>query len=175
MQLLWFLNLILHFWIGRGKFLLVYKAPIRQFQFKNPSHKPISLQTFNYYYIVCFTTIVAGCCCARQTFNSRTHFITNLQKTSSHSCICLLACNWCNNACNYKYMHSYNDAISSTNFEHDRSTCENFMHTEKSFRNLIKLTWNRIVFPIFRLIWSQTDVRLDPDQSKNGKYNLISG
>ena len=48
------------------------------------------------------------------------------------------------------------------------------IHTEKSFRNLIKSTWNQIVFTIFRLIWIQTDVRLDPNQSENGKYNLIS-
>ena len=33
-------------------------------------------------------------------------------------------------------------------------------HTEKYFRNLIKSTWNQIVFTIFRLIWIQTDVRL---------------
>jgi len=26
-----------------------------------------------------------------------------------------------------------------------------------------------------RLIWNQTDVRLVPNQSENGKYNLISG
>ena len=49
------------------------------------------------------------------------------------------------------------------------------VHTEKSFRNLIKSTWNQIAFTIFRLIWTQTDVRLDPNQSVHGKYNLISG
>ena len=48
-------------------------------------------------------------------------------------------------------------------------------HTEKSFRNLIKSTWNQIVFTILRLIWNQTDVRLVPNKSENGKYNLISG
>ena len=48
-------------------------------------------------------------------------------------------------------------------------------HTEKSFRNIIKSTRNQIVFTIFRLIWIQTDVRLDPNQSEIGKYNLISG
>ena len=42
-------------------------------------------------------------------------------------------------------------------------------------RNLIKSTRKQIVFTIFRLIWIQTDVRLDPNQSENGKYNLISG
>ena len=31
-----------------------------------------------------------------------------------------------------------------------------------------------IVFFIFSLIWNQTDVRLVPNQSENGKYNLIS-
>ena len=35
------------------------------------------------------------------------------------------------------------------------------LHTEKSFRNLIKWNRNQIVFNIFRLIWNQTDsVRL---------------
>jgi len=43
-------------------------------------------------------------------------------------------------------------------------------HTEKYFRNLIKLTRNQIVFTIFRLIWNQKDGRLDPNQSENGKY-----
>ena len=49
------------------------------------------------------------------------------------------------------------------------------LDTEKSFRNLIKSTWNQSVFTIFRLIWNQTDVRLDPNQSENGIHNLISG
>ena len=49
------------------------------------------------------------------------------------------------------------------------------VHTDKSFWNLIKSTRNQIVFTIFRLIWIQIDVRLDPNQSKNGKYNLILG
>jgi len=49
------------------------------------------------------------------------------------------------------------------------------MHAEKSFRNIIKSTRNRIVFTIFRLISNQTDIRLVPNQSENGKYNLISG
>ena len=48
-------------------------------------------------------------------------------------------------------------------------------YTEIYFRNLIKSTRNQIIFTIFRLIWNQTDVRLDPNQSKDGKYNLISG
>ena len=49
------------------------------------------------------------------------------------------------------------------------------IHAEKYFQNLIKSTRNQIVFTIFRLIWNQTDIRLDPNQSENGKYNLISG
>ena len=48
-------------------------------------------------------------------------------------------------------------------------------HTEKYFLNLVELTRNQIVFTIFRLIWIQTGFRLDPNQSENGKYNLISG
>ena len=51
-------------------------------------------------------------------------------------------------------------------------TCD-YVHTEKYFRNLIKSQRNQIVFIIFWLISNQTDVRLDPNQSKNGKYNLI--
>ena len=47
-------------------------------------------------------------------------------------------------------------------------------HTEKSFRNLIKPTRNQIVFTMHRLIWNQRDIRLVPNQSENGKYNLIS-
>ena len=46
--------------------------------------------------------------------------------------------------------------------------------TEKSFRKLIKSNRNQIVFTLYLLIWNQTDVRLDPNQSENGKYNLIS-
>ena len=49
------------------------------------------------------------------------------------------------------------------------------IHREKSFRNLIKSNQNQIVFTIFRLIWNQTEVLFDPNQSKNGKYNPISG
>ena len=49
------------------------------------------------------------------------------------------------------------------------------IRTEKYFQNLIKATRNQIVFTTFRLIWNQTDVRLVPNQSENGKYNLISG
>ena len=49
------------------------------------------------------------------------------------------------------------------------------IHTEKSFRNLIQSNQNQIIFTIFSLIRNQTDVRLVPNQPKNGKYNLISG
>ena len=49
----------------------------------------------------------------------------------------------------------------------------NSLHTENFFRNLIKSNRNQIVFTIFRLIWSQTDVRSVSNYSKNGKYNLI--
>ena len=48
-------------------------------------------------------------------------------------------------------------------------------HTGKSFRNLIKSNRNQILYTIFQLIWNQTDVRLVPNQSENGKYNLIRG
>ena len=47
--------------------------------------------------------------------------------------------------------------------------------TGKCFRNLFKSTRNQILFTIFRLIWNQTDVHLNPNQSENSKYNLISG
>ena len=33
------------------------------------------------------------------------------------------------------------------------------IHTEKSFRNLIKSNRNKIVLTIFRLIWNQTEDR----------------
>ena len=33
---------------------------------------------------------------------------------------------------------------------------------------------NQIVFTIFRLIWIQTEFGMDPNQSENGKYYLIS-
>ena len=49
------------------------------------------------------------------------------------------------------------------------------VQTEKYFRNLIKSTRNQIVFTLFQSIWIQTNFRLDPNQSENGKYNLISG
>ena len=41
-------------------------------------------------------------------------------------------------------------------------------------QNLVKSNRNQIVFTFFRQIWNQTDVRLVPNQSENGKYNLIS-
>ena len=48
-------------------------------------------------------------------------------------------------------------------------------HRENFFKNLIKSTWNQIVFTISWLFWTQTDVRLDPNQLEIRKYNLISG
>ena len=56
-----------------------------------------------------------------------------------------------------------------------QSVFSHFLRTEKYFRNFIKSTRNQILFTIFRLIWNQTKVRLVPNQSVNGKYNLISG
>ena len=50
-----------------------------------------------------------------------------------------------------------------------------WVHTEKSFRNLIKSNPIQVVFTMHRLIWDQTEVRLVPNQSVHGKYNLISG
>ena len=42
-------------------------------------------------------------------------------------------------------------------------------------RNLIKSNRNQIVYTIFRLIWNKNQrVRLDSNQSENGKCNLIS-
>ena len=48
------------------------------------------------------------------------------------------------------------------------------LHTERSFRNLIKPNQNQIEFTSFQLIWNQADVCLGPNQLENGKYNLIS-
>ena len=49
------------------------------------------------------------------------------------------------------------------------------VHAEKYFPNRFISTPNPILFTIFGLIWIQTDVRLVPNQSENGKYNRISG
>ena len=49
------------------------------------------------------------------------------------------------------------------------------INIEKSLRNLIKTNWNQTVFTIFWLTWNQTYVCLVPNQSENGKYNLIWG
>ena len=48
------------------------------------------------------------------------------------------------------------------------------IHTERSFRIIMKSNRNQILFTIFQLNWIHTDVRLDPYQSENSKYNLIS-
>jgi len=42
------------------------------------------------------------------------------------------------------------------------------------FFNLLNSNRNQIIFTIFQMNWIQTDVRLDPNQSENGKYNPIS-
>ena len=44
----------------------------------------------------------------------------------------------------------------------------------KYFWNFFKSTQIYIIFILFRLIWIQMKVYLDPNQSENGKYNLIS-
>ena len=49
------------------------------------------------------------------------------------------------------------------------------LNTEKYIRDLIESTRYQIVFTIFQLIWILTNVRLDPNQSENGKYKIISG
>ena len=54
-------------------------------------------------------------------------------------------------------------------------SADSVVHTEKYFRNLIKSSQNQIVLSIFRMIYVQTDIGLDPNQLGNGKYNLISG
>ena len=48
------------------------------------------------------------------------------------------------------------------------------LRTEKSFRNLVNANRNQIVITIFHLIKNQTEFRLVPNESENGKYNLIS-
>ena len=48
------------------------------------------------------------------------------------------------------------------------------LHTNKSVRNLIKSNRNQISFTMYRLVWNQTNGRLVPNQSENGKYNPIS-
>ena len=54
------------------------------------------------------------------------------------------------------------------------SVIGSIVHTEISFRFFFKTNWNQIIYTIFRLIWNQMDVRLGPNQSENGIYNLIS-
>ena len=41
------------------------------------------------------------------------------------------------------------------------------LHTEKYFRNLIISTRNQIIVTLCRLIWIQTDIRLDSNRSEN--------
>ena len=47
------------------------------------------------------------------------------------------------------------------------------VHTGKSFRNIIKPNRNQIVLTIFRLIWIQTDVRLDPNRDNEGLMDIL--
>ena len=42
---------------------------------------------------------------------------------------------------------------------------------ENLISKLVKSTKNQIVFTILRLIWYQTECRLVPNESENGKYN----
>ena len=42
------------------------------------------------------------------------------------------------------------------------------LHTDKTFWNIISSSRNQIVFTTFQLIWIQTIVHLDPNQSENG-------
>ena len=55
----------------------------------------------------------------------------------------------------------------------DLEKCMGSKQNKKCFRNIIKSNRNLMVFTIFRLIWNLTDVRLVPNHSGNGKYNLI--
>ena len=68
----------------------------------------------------------------------------------------------------------YNNHAKKNTINHCGLSSPKNVHTEKSFRNLIKSNRNQIVFTIFRLIWHQKDVRLVPNQSENGEYNRIS-
>ena len=80
----------------------------------------------------------------------------------------------------YKSDIRENEIQASRSYEHERfetRICDQNsagVHTEKSFRNLIKSNRNQILFTIFWLIWYQKDVSLVPNQSVHGKYNLIS-
>ena len=60
-------------------------------------------------------------------------------------------------------------------FERYQKSVSLNVRIEKYFLDLIESTRNQIVFTIFRLILIQMDVRLNPNQSENCKYNLISG
>ena len=49
-----------------------------------------------------------------------------------------------------------------------------FQREEKYIQNRFKSNRNQILFTTFRWIWNQTGVRLVPNLSENGTYNLIS-
>ena len=77
------------------------------------------------------------------------------------------------------YLINIINLYSFTNFNtHQRQSSVRMIHflihTEKYFRNLITSNRNQIVFTMHRLIWNKTNVSLLPNQSENGKYNLIS-
>ena len=51
-----------------------------------------------------------------------------------------------------------------------------YVHTKKSFRNLIKSNRNKIVFTIFPIALEPNGRPfVAPNKFENGKYNLISG
>ena len=51
-------------------------------------------------------------------------------------------------------------------------TSRNSQLTEKSSLKLVSPNQVQFVFTLFRLIWNQTELRLVPIQSENGKYKL---
>ena len=64
--------------------------------------------------------------------------------------------------------------MSLPNTKHTAVTSSQKIRTEKSLRNIIRLSRNQIVSTIFRLIWNRMGDCLIPNQSENGKYNMIS-
>ena len=55
-----------------------------------------------------------------------------------------------------------------------RTQLKFLQHSEKYFLNILKSNQIWIVFTPFQLIWHQAEFRLVPNQSENGKCNLIS-
>ena len=58
--------------------------------------------------------------------------------------------------------------------DYQELSCKKGLHAGKSFWKRVNSKRNQILFTIFQLIYIQTDDRLDPYQSGNDKYNLIS-